>query len=316
MKRLVNLLWDFVKQDFHLRTFALILLWAAILLAVNYSIELEDDIIDTLPTNGLRFLGYLALYSSAYYTAVSLVFLSKGKPIKELPRKFWFISFAGIAIFSADSGFVFHQYILDWIDPKPKLYGYYFAVISNAMEFLTIASPLFLINYFFIANHSDNLGINKKEIDLTPFFIILLIIAPFIFFSAFEKGLNNYYPTFRYGGAAKALDVAEWIPVSIYEVFYGLDFFNVELMFRGFMVIGLITVLGRDAVLPMAVLYCSIHFGKPLAEAVSSVFGGYILGAIAYQTRAIWGGVIVHMGLAWLMELSAFMVKNLLNSES
>jgi hypothetical protein len=76
------------------------------------------------------------------------------------------------------------------------------------------------------------------------------------------------------------------------------------------MVIGLMQLLGRSVVLPMAVFYCSLHFGKPLAEAISSLFGGYVLGALAFQTRAIWGGVIVHMGLAWMMELSAFWVKN------
>lgn len=309
MKRLISLLWDFVKHDFKWLTFVLIFLWASLLLIVNYSLELEDDIIDMLPTNGLRFLGYLALYSTAYYGATAIVRFTKKGDLAPLNKKFWLISFLGIAVFSADSGFVFHEYLLDWLNPNPRLSNFYFAVLSNAIEFLTIALPLFLVNYFLISNREDNLGINRKEIDLKPFFIILLLIAPFIFISAFEKGLNNYYPTFRYSGAAKVLDVSVWVPVSIYEFFYGLNFFTVELMFRGFMIIGLIAILGRNAVLPASVLYCAIHFGKPLAEAVSSIFGGYILGAIAYQTRAIWGGVIVHMGLAWLMELSAFTVK-------
>jgi len=312
VKRLANQLWDFVRQDFHPRTFLFILLWAAVLLSLNYSIGLEDEVIDLLPTNGLRFLGYIALYAITYFAAVYIVFVSKGRSLKLLTRKFWFISFAAIVVFAADSGFVFHQYMLDWIDPKPKLSTYLFAVLSNATEFITVAFPLLLINHFFIANRSDNLGINKREINLVPFFIVLLIISPFIFTSAFEKGLSNYYPTYQYAGAAKALGVSDWIPVSIYELFYGLNFFNVELMFRGFMVIAMINFLGRDAVLPMAVFYCSIHFGKPLAEAISSIFGGYLLGAIAFQTRSIWGGVIVHMGLAWLMEVSAFVVKKII----
>jgi hypothetical protein len=314
VKRLFNLLLDFVKHDFHLRTFVLVILWASILLAINYTVDLENEVIDLLPTSGLRFLGYLALYSTAYYSAIYIIKFSKPKNqfTAVLSTKFLVVSALGIIIFSADSGFVFHQYLVDAINPKPRLQNYYFAVLSNAAEFITIALPLGLVNFLFIFNRQDNLGINKKEIDLSPFFIILLIIAPFIFFSAFESGLNNYYPTFRYEGAAKVLGVSKWIPVSLYELLYGLDFFNVELMFRGFMVIGLISYLGRDAVLAMAVFYCSIHFGKPPAEAISSLFGGYVLGAIAYQTRSVWGGVIVHMGLAWLMELSAFLVKGYL----
>jgi hypothetical protein len=314
VKRLVNLLLDFIRHDFHFRTFALVILWAAVLLILNYSIDLENDVIDSLPTNGMRFLGYLTLYATTYYSTIYIIKLSKPKSefTVELSKKFWLISGLGIIIFSADSGFVFYQYIVDAINPKPRLYNFYFAVLSDATEFITIAFPLFLVNFYLISNRSDNLGINERDIHLKPFFIILLIIAPFIFFSAFESGLNNYYPTFRHEGVAKVLGIAEWIPVALYELFYGLDFFNVELMFRGFMVIGLISYLGRDAVLPMAVIYCSIHFGKPPVEAISSLFGGYVLGAIAYQTRSVWGGVIVHMGLAWLMELSAFLVKGYL----
>ena len=142
---------------------------------------------------------------------------------------------------------------------------------------------------------------------------MLALIAPFVFFSAFESGLNNYYPTYRYSSVARSLGISPWLPAAAYEFLYGLDFFNVELTFRGFFVIGMATVLGREAVVPMAVFYCTIHFGKPAVEAISSIFGGYILGAIAYQTRSIWGGVIVHIGLAWMMELAAFVAKGMEN---
>lgn len=311
MKRLFNHLTDFIQHDFHAVTYVLIALWATILLTVNYSIDLENEVIDSLPTNGWRFLGYLLMYITSYYSSIYIIRWSKPNVQFNMSKKFVMISLLGIMIFSADSGFVFYQYLVDAINAKPQLSNFYFAVLSNATEFITIALPLILLNSYLISNQSDNLGINRKEIHLKPFFIILLIVTPFIFLSAFESGLNNYYPTYSYEGAAKVLGIPNWITVLIYELFYGLDFFNVELMFRGFMVIGLVSFLGRDAVLPMAVFYCSIHFGKPPVEAISSLFGGYILGAIAYQTRSIWGGVIVHIGLAWLMELSAFLVKNI-----
>ena len=41
-------------------------------------------------------------------------------------------------------------------------------------------------------------------------------------------------------------------------------------------------------------------------KAISSIFGGYILGVIAYYQRHITGGVIVHMGVAGIMELLAY----------
>jgi hypothetical protein len=49
-----------------------------------------------------------------------------------------------------------------------------------------------------------------------------------------------------------------------------------------------------------------LHFGKPMGEAVSSIFGGFILGVIALYSRSILGGVIIHLGVAWLMEFTAW----------
>ena len=106
------------------------------------------------------------------------------------------------------------------------------------------------------------------------------------------------------------LNVPEWVTIDIYEFAYGFDFITVELLFRGFMVVGMIKLLGRHAVLAMAVTYCFLHTGKPLGEAISSIFGGYLLGVIAYETKSIWGGVIVHVGIAWMMEIIGFLQKS------
>lgn len=93
----------------------------------------------------------------------------------------------------------------------------------------------------------------------------------------------------------------------MYEISYGLDFFSIELFFRGLLVIGLSRYAGEKAILPMAVFYCTIHFGKPLGECISSFFGGMILGVIAMRTRSILGGLIAHLGLAWLMEVGGWL---------
>ena len=66
------------------------------------------------------------------------------------------------------------------------------------------------------------------------------------------------------------------------------------------------SVLGKDAILPMVATYAFLHFGKPMAETIGSIFGGYILGIIALQTRSIIGGVIIHMGVAIAMDLAAY----------
>ena len=91
----------------------------------------------------------------------------------------------------------------------------------------------------------------------------------------------------------------------LYELSYGTDFLTIESFFRGFVVLAFVRYVGKDAILPMAAFYCTIHFGKPLFECITSYFGGIILGVIVYNTRSIWGGFIVHLGMAWLMDIFA-----------
>ncbi|RYY66213.1 MAG: CPBP family intramembrane metalloprotease, partial [Chitinophagaceae bacterium] len=89
----------------------------------------------------------------------------------------------------------------------------------------------------------------------------------------------------------------------LYELSYGSDFVTIELFFRGFLVLAFVRYVGSAALLPMALFYCTIHFGKPLGECISSFFGGLLLGVVTLHTRSIWGGLLVHLGIAWLMEL-------------
>ena len=68
----------------------------------------------------------------------------------------------------------------------------------------------------------------------------------------------------------------------------------------------MVKLLGKEAVLPMVSMYAFLHFGKPLGETIGSVFGGYILGVIALKKEHIFGGFIIHVGVAYLMEITAF----------
>ena len=46
-----------------------------------------------------------------------------------------------------------------------------------------------------------------------------------------------------------------------------------------------------------------IHLGKPDLELLSSVGGGYLLGVLAWRTRHLWGGIIIHLGITMFFEL-------------
>ena len=101
----------------------------------------------------------------------------------------------------------------------------------------------------------------------------------------------------------------QWLSVAVFELLYGINFLNIELFFRGFLVIGFARVLGGEAVMAMVGAYVFLHFGKPMTECISSAFGGYLIGILAFKSNRIWGGVALHIALAWSMELFAWIQK-------
>ena len=94
--------------------------------------------------------------------------------------------------------------------------------------------------------------------------------------------------------------------LAIYEVFYMSAFIVVEVLYRGVLIFTMVRFLGKYAVFPMIVVYCLLHFGKPLNETISSFFGGFVLGVLAIQGKNIYGGIAIHMGIALLMEIFVY----------
>jgi hypothetical protein len=43
-----------------------------------------------------------------------------------------------------------------------------------------------------------------------------------------------------------------------------------------------------------------------MGEAISSFWGGVLLGIISYNNKTVWGGLVVHLGIAWLMEAGSW----------
>jgi CAAX prenyl protease-like protein len=149
-------------------------------------------------------------------------------------------------------------------------------------------------------------GLTSRGFNALPYFGLLLALVPLIALAAAQHDFQLVYPRVRNLAFLDGHTHPAWPFKLLYELSYGLDFLGIELFFRGLLVIGLLRYVGTAAILPMAAFYCTIHFGKPLGECISSFFGGLILGVLAARTRSILGGLIVHLGLAWLMELAGW----------
>ncbi len=135
---------------------------------------------------------------------------------------------------------------------------------------------------------------------------MLLIMVPLIAMASTQHDFLSMYPRLKMVTADIGNVPHSWFYKLLLELSYGSDFISIELFFRGFLVLAFIKWVGKDAILAMACFYCAIHFGKPLGECISSYFGGLLLGIVVYHTRSIFGGLIVHLGIAWLMEAGGF----------
>lgn len=306
MKKIWKFLITHLKEDFNARQYIIAFVLVTVVLTFNYTYDLNDVVLKS-KTGLTKFGAYFLFYSIPYYLILLPVHASSKNKFF-LDPTFWVKSLLGISLLALDNSV---PYLREWImmafEPGVQVWAY--KVIVNMASIFTVVIPLWLIYNKYDKNSNLYYGLYPKRFDTRPYFQMLLIMLPILVAASFLPSFLKQYPMYRTSEAHILLGVPEWLTVFAYEFAYGFDFITVELLFRGFMVIGMAQILGRHAVLSMAVIYCFLHTGKPPGEAISSIFGGYLLGVIAYETKSIWGGVIVHVGIAWMMELIGFSQK-------
>ncbi|MBX2916417.1 MAG: CPBP family intramembrane metalloprotease [Cyclobacteriaceae bacterium] len=308
MKKLVKIIREHLRSDFKPLYYSAIALLLITSISINYSINLENGVIDKHTGKWIRAVYYFILYATGYYGTCLLVSRFNRNSSYWQKRSFWLLSLFGLLVLSVDRGFPYLHDLVSFLDQKYNGYSWLFRTGNHAMGFVIVLVPLLIFNKTLDPSRSSLYGLTQAG-TIKPYIYLLAMLAPIILLASFHPSFSNYYPIYKTTNVAELWGWPSYLPALIFEFLYGLDFLNVELLFRGFFVIGLAQVLGKDAILPMVTIYCYLHFGKPMGETISSVFGGYILGTIALYTRSVWGGVFVHVGVAWLMEAGAYFQK-------
>ncbi|MES1217245.1 MAG: CPBP family glutamic-type intramembrane protease [Bacteroidota bacterium] len=149
-------------------------------------------------------------------------------------------------------------------------------------------------------------GLTVKKFNWKPYAWMLVFMLPLIAAASTQPDFLHVYPKLKMVTEDISYVPNSWFYKLLFELSYGSDFISIELFFRGFLILAFVKWAGKDAILPMACFYCTIHFGKPLGECISSYFGGILLGIVVYHTRSIFGGLVVHLGIAWLMEIGGY----------
>lgn len=297
MKKVLTYISDYAKEV-DKRIFALSAAFAAIVIFINYHYALNNAI------NSLNEWQQYFSWFGIFLVAFSFAYLLQALFLRNAVfqnKKFLLLLFLAPAIFAWKMSFNLQFHFTD----NQALNTYWNRVVYWPFKLVVVTTILFFIWRTF--DKGDVFyGLSIRNFNPKPYFIMLLMMIPLIAAASTQPDFLAMYPKLK---NVKFLSGQHnnGLYKLLYELSYGSDFFSIELFFRGFLVLAFIKWAGKDAILPMAVFYCTIHFGKPLGECISSFFGGLLLGIVTYNTRRILGGLIVHLGIAWLMELGGYL---------
>ncbi len=125
--------------------------------------------------------------------------------------------------------------------------------------------------------------------------LFLLVVLPAMYVVSKQPDFGAYYPFYKHSSRS-------WCDFLLWESMYFVQFFALEMYFRGFWVAALKKSFGSGAIFAMAVPYCMIHYGKPYLEAMGAIIAGIALGSLSIRTKSIYQGFLVHVTVAGLMD--------------
>ena len=286
------------------RVWLLTTLFAAALVFINYYFGLDGAIrkFSSFPVKLLCWYGVFGLAFIVPY----LIARFAGNAAYRISGRFLFLLLLAPALFALKLTLHIPIHLAD----HENWNRYWNQVLYWPLLVVVIGGSLLLIWKKF-DREQPFYGCTTRQLNGRPYFIMLLVMAPLVAAASTQPDFLAVYPKLKLlEGVYEEKGLTIWHKV-LFELSYGTDFITIELFFRGFLVLAFIKWVGKDAILAMACFYCTIHFGKPMGECISSYFGGLLLGIVVYNTRSIYGGLMVHLGIAWMMELGGYLGNSL-----
>jgi membrane protease YdiL (CAAX protease family) len=117
----------------------------------------------------------------------------------------------------------------------------------------------------------------------------VLIAAPLLWLTARQTVMQQYYESQLAG-----------LPWTTF-----LDLVGWEFLFRGFLLFTYTRRYGPDGLWLQAVPFALAHIGKPEIETLSTIFGGFVFGWLAYRTRSFLYPFLLHWFVATFTILVA-----------
>jgi membrane protease YdiL (CAAX protease family) len=304
MKKILHYLLDYFKKDCNYTYLILLMIGTGICVAINFGYVSEDVFIKGDPREGWRLIKYIGGYFVVFGGAYALQMAVDYKDARLRSGKLWLLILFAVLLFSLRAW---------WRQPVGLMghvpFEYYtliYKIIINLTGFFFLCIPCFIYWWFADRKREHYYGFTAKGVVLWPYFVLILFMVPLLLWAGTQPDFQRVYP--RASHLSLSPDKPYYyLGTLAYEICYSLDYGVTEFFFRGFLIIAFARFVGPKSILPMCAFYVAIHFDKPLGECISSFFGGLMLGILAYRTRSIYGGIIVHLGIALLMELVGWM---------
>ncbi len=306
MNDLYQALSAHIKKDFDRSVYGLTIIALGLFMFVNYSSTIDISPFQLSGGFWPRLGYYGILYGGTYFaTAILASWKTETNFLKDW--RFWIIGLAFVFIAGLPK-----LHILRLIDIRSQGWSLPEMVFVSKCHFFVhqmiwALIGLAIIKLLFQKWVDFDYGLRLEWKTIKPYLLVLALVAPLIIGASFFPDFQKAYPQYKPWRYKEVFDLAIYQRAAIFEVCYSTGFVAVEAIFRGALAITMVRIMGPRAVLAMASFYCVFHFGKPAGEAVGAFFGGYALGVLAIHSRSVLGGLLVHLGVAMLMESMGYL---------
>jgi len=156
---------------------------------------------------------------------------------------------------------------------------------------LYLVIPLLIIIFLFRESPKEyGFGLGDWKAGLIITGLGILVMAPVIYYLGHgDAAMQDYYKPYTNG-----------LPWTTF-----LDLIGWEFIFRGWILFGYARKFGPESLWLQAVPFALMHNGKPEVETLSTIFGGFAFGWVAYRTKSFLYPFIIHWFIATFIIIVA-----------
>jgi len=156
---------------------------------------------------------------------------------------------------------------------------------------LYLVIPFLVILILFRENPKEyGFSFGDWKLGLTYTTVGILFMAPIInYLGKGDVSMQKYYEPFLKG-----------LPWTTF-----LDLIGWEFLFRGWILFAYSRKFGHDALWLQAVPFALAHVGKPEIETLSTIFGGFAFGWVAWRTKSFVWPFLIHWFIATFIIIVA-----------